>query len=248
MAEECYQNGIRLAYTVAVLEIPTGGGLVVVWRRVARILLMAGVITGLLLLGWGIRSWAGFFESFARGAFVVVMVTAMATLVVSIQNPAQKGTRTPPGQVLVLSLVQLITVPLLIFLPYADRRALLVIHADWVRWLGLTMTMAGHVITILAIRTLGRNYSVYVTIQQQHHLVQNGIYGAVRHPIYLGMLLMWPGACLVFRSWLAVPVFAFFLVFAVLRGAQEERVLREEFSEQFEAYCHRTWRIVPHLY
>jgi protein-S-isoprenylcysteine O-methyltransferase Ste14 len=110
------------------------------------------------------------------------------------------------------------------------------------------MALAGYLLSIVAVRTLGKNYSVYVTIQERHQLVQDGIYGVVRNPIYLGNLLSWPGACLVFRSWLVLPMFAFFLVFAVLRSAQEERLLREEFGHVFEAYCRRTWRLVPYLY
>ena len=61
--------------------------------------------------------------------------------------------------------------------------------------------------------------------------MQTGIYNVVRNPMYLGTMLSWPGACLVFRSWLVLPVFVYCLAFGVLRGGQEERVLREEFSE-----------------
>jgi protein-S-isoprenylcysteine O-methyltransferase Ste14 len=63
-----------------------------------------------------------------------------------------------------------------------------------------------------------------------------------------GNLLSWPATCLVFRSWLVFPIFLYFLVFAVLRGAQEERVLREQFNTEFEAYRQRAWRLVPYVY
>jgi protein-S-isoprenylcysteine O-methyltransferase Ste14 len=217
-------------------------------RRVIRILISAVVIATLLFLGWGLHSVASFFSSIPRAVFLPLILIAMASVAASSQDPGRKGTRTPPRQSLVLASVQVVTIPLLVFLPYADRRHIYVIHADWPRWLGLALALAGYVTMLLALRTLGRNYSVYVTIQEQHRLVQNGIYGVVRNPIYLGTLLSWPGACLVFRSWLVAPVFLFFLAFAVLRGAQEERVLREEFSSEFDAYCRRTWRLVPYVY
>jgi len=149
---------------------------------------------------------------------------------------------------LVLASVRLVTIPLLLLLTFVDHRSILVMHAEWVRWLGLAVTLAGYVVILVALQTLGRNYRVYVTIQEQHRLVQHGIYGVVRNPIYLGTMLAWPGTCLVFRSWLVFPVFLYFLTFAVLRGAQEERLLREEFTSEFDAYCGRTWRLVPYVY
>ncbi len=217
-------------------------------RKLLRIVVSAVVIVVLLLVGWGIRDAAGFFASIPRALFVPLVVIAIATAAASIQKPTKKGTRTPRGQAMLLAVLQVITIGLILFLPFGDHRGILVIRAEWVRWLGSAIAIAGYAISIVAVRALGKNYSVYVTIQEQHQLVQSGIYGTVRNPIYLGNLLSWPGACLVFRSWLVLPVFAFFLGFAVLRGAQEERVLREQFGAAFDDYCRRTWRIVPYLY
>ena len=210
--------------------------------------MIAGAFTALVMLGWGIRDSGSFFASGPRAAFLASMLIAMACSAASAPNPTKKGTRTPPGQRLVLASVQVVTLPLLVFLPYADKRAIFVIHAEWVRWLGLGSALAGYAIVLVALRTLGKNYSAYVTIQDQHRLVQTGIYSVVRNPIYLGTMLLWPGACLVFRSWLVLPVFVYKLVFGVLRGAQEERVLREHFKAEYEAYRKRTWRLVPYVY
>jgi len=206
------------------------------------------ICVSLLLLGWGIRDAAGFFASASRAIFMAAILAGIISASATIKKPNQKGTRTASGQRQLLALLQLITIALTVFLPFADRRGILVMHADFERWVGVAMVLAGYVISVIALRTLGSNYSVYVTIQEQHRLVQNGIYGVVRNPIYLGNLLSWSGACLVFRSWLAIPTFAFFLAFAVLRGAQEERVLREVFSAEFDAYCRRTWCILPFIY
>lgn len=217
-------------------------------RPAFGILASAGTLTALVILGWGIRDFASFFGSVPRTAFLPIMFIAIACAMASAQNPMKKGTRTPFGQGLVLASVQVVTLPLLFFLPYADKRGIFVIHTEWVRWFGLGSALAGYAIGIVALRTLGKNYSAYVTILEQHRLVQTGIYSVVRNPIYLGAMLSWPGACLVFRSWLVFPIFVYFLGFGVLRGAQEERVLREHFNTEFEAYRQRTWRLVPYVY
>ncbi len=218
-------------------------------RRLIRMVPSVVGAVCLLFLGWGIRNLHGFFASPVRAAFLVLLVAEMlASMVVMKTPPFRKGSRTPGGQRLLLLALQVVTIGSIFFQPYADRRGIFVIEAEWVRWLGLVLFTAGAAILIIALHTLGKNYSVYVTIQEQHQLVQNGIYGTVRHPMYLGNLLSWPGASLVFRSWLVIPVFAFFFLFAVLRGAQEDRVLAAEFGSAFDAYRRRTWRLVPYLY
>jgi protein-S-isoprenylcysteine O-methyltransferase Ste14 len=207
-----------------------------------------GTAAALVILGWGIHDLGSFFVSAPRTAFLAIMIVAMACATVIAPNPTKKGNRTPSGQQLVLASVQVVTLPLLVFLPYADRRGLLIIPTEALRWFGLGSAIVGYAIMLIALRALGKDYSVYVTIQEQHQLVQTGIYKVVRNPIYLGTMLSWPGACLVFRSWLVFPIFLYFCFLAVLRGMQEERILREQFNAEFEVYRQRTWSLVPYVY
>jgi len=47
---------------------------------------------------------------------------------------------------------------------------------------------------------LGRRFSGLVAIQRGHTLVTSGIYGVIRHPSYLGLLVSSLGWGLAFRS------------------------------------------------
>lgn len=217
-------------------------------RSALRVLVSCGVFSALLMLGWGVRDFSSYFQSIPRALCLATLLLSIGSAVALAPNPARQGTNTPPGQRLVLASVQIVTLPLLVFLPYADRRETLVIHAELVRWLGLIGEVAGSAVAFAALRALGANYSTYVTIQAQHRLVQSGIYGMIRNPIYLGTMLLWPGICLVFRSWLVLPVLAYFLAFGILRGAQEERVLSDHFGAEFEDYRRRTWRLLPYVF
>lgn len=218
-------------------------------RRLIRSLLSVVVAVLLLFLGWGIRDVPAFFALTPRLIFFPLLIGAMISAMVTLKAPPfRRGIQTPGGQRLLFAVLQIVTIALIVFLPYTDRREILVVGAEWVRWLGLAMYVGGNAIIILSLRTLGKNYSVYVTIQEQHQLVQSGMYRLVRHPIYLGNLLSWPGVCLVFRSWLVLPTLAFFLIFVTVRGAQEEKILAEHFGAEFDVYRSRTWRLVPHLY
>jgi protein-S-isoprenylcysteine O-methyltransferase Ste14 len=78
--------------------------------------------------------------------------------------------------------------------------------------------------------------------------VTTGIYGVIRHPIYVRGLLLSVGLPLVFRSWLVVPLAP--VVAAVLAGRmrQEEELLAEQFGVAYAAYKRRSWRLVPYVY
>jgi protein-S-isoprenylcysteine O-methyltransferase Ste14 len=79
-------------------------------------------------------------------------------------------------------------------------------------------------------------------------LVQGGIYGFVRHPIYLGLLFGLPGFVLAFRNWLVLPVSLLTGLFVIMRIYQEDQLLSNQFGLEFEAYRGRTTRLIPYIY
>jgi protein-S-isoprenylcysteine O-methyltransferase Ste14 len=100
----------------------------------------------------------------------------------------------------------------------------------------------------LALHELGRQYSAFITIQPEHELVRSGPYRLIRHPFYLGQMLIVPGIMLTFRSPVAVLIFAASLVFVLKRIRREEQVLLGEFSDEYRDYQRHSWRLVPWLY
>jgi protein-S-isoprenylcysteine O-methyltransferase Ste14 len=95
---------------------------------------------------------------------------------------------------------------------------------------------------------LGRQYSPEVTIQEDHHLITTGPYRVVRHPRYLGVMLVSTGVSLLFRSWAGLALCAPVLWVLVDRIRDEEAVLEREFGPSWEAYRARSWRLIPYLY
>jgi len=96
---------------------------------------------------------------------------------------------------------------------------------------------------------LGTNWSITLEVRERHQLVTEGIYRQVRHPMYLALLLYSLGQALVLPNWVAGPSYlvAFGLLFA-LRVGPEERMMREEFGKDYEAYMARTKRLIPGLW
>jgi protein-S-isoprenylcysteine O-methyltransferase Ste14 len=87
-----------------------------------------------------------------------------------------------------------------------------------------------------------------VAIQPGHTLVTTGLYGAIRHPSYLGLLVNSLGWALAFRSGVGVILTALLIPPLVARIHAEERLLRSQFGREYEAYRSRTSRLIPGLY
>lgn len=221
------------------------------WQRMrsSTVMLVLYLLSfGLMFAGWGFRDVPGFFAHPVRLAFVVCTAAA-AVIVLGWMRDVQSFRIGPErvgswltGAWMAVGLVALF------FFPFADRRGLLVIQADTWRYLGFALFLAGAAVRLVAAHTLGRQFSGLVTVQDDHCLVQTGIYGVIRHPMYLGLLMSMPGVALIFRSWLVIPLLVLCVVFVSLRMRQEEHLLRRHFGTEFESYRGRTRRLIPFLY
>ncbi len=218
--------------------------------RTAFTALLQLVLTwGLLLFGWGIDDVRGFFAERARAGLLVLGLVGAALTVAVLPDVRlfRKGKKVVGRAALAGWLA--LGVALLWFLPFADRRGLLVLSEPGAfRYLGFALVLVGGIVRMVAFPTLGKQFSGYVTLQEDHQLVQTGIYGVIRHPMYLGILLSMPGFALIFRSWLAIPTFLLSAVFVGVRVRQEEKLLEQRFGEEFARYRSRTRRLVPFVY
>jgi protein-S-isoprenylcysteine O-methyltransferase Ste14 len=95
---------------------------------------------------------------------------------------------------------------------------------------------------------LGHRFSGLVAIQRGHALVTSGVYNLIRHPSYLGLLVNSLGWSLAFRSGVGVLLTALTIVPLLARINAEERLLRTQFGREYDAYCARTWRLIPGFY
>ena len=70
----------------------------------------------------------------------------------------------------------------------------------------------------------------------------------IRHPSYLGVLINALGRALAFRSGVGVLLTALLIPPLLARIHAEETLLRTQFGSEYDAYCSRTWRLIPGLY
>jgi protein-S-isoprenylcysteine O-methyltransferase Ste14 len=95
---------------------------------------------------------------------------------------------------------------------------------------------------------LGRRFSGLVAIQSGHTLVTTGIYGVIRHPSYLGLLVNSLGWALAFRSGVGVLLTALTIPPLLARIRAEEALLRTQFGGEYDAYRTGTPRLIPGFY
>jgi protein-S-isoprenylcysteine O-methyltransferase Ste14 len=93
---------------------------------------------------------------------------------------------------------------------------------------------------------LGTNWSITLEVREQHRLITQGVYRWIRHPMYSALLLYSLGQALVIPNWVAGPsnLIALVVLF-VLRVRAEEKMMAEQFGDEYAAYTSRTKRLVP---
>ena len=79
------------------------------------------------------------------------------------------------------------------------------------------------------------------------HLMTDGPYRYSRNPMLTGIFLYLIGWCLWLLTWQAAAFFVAFVLVMLLQVRSEEKRLRRDFGENYEAYCRRTGRFWPRL-
>ena len=114
----------------------------------------------------------------------------------------------------------------------------------WLAKPGMTSICVGTVLIItgLAIRALASGH-----VRKNEELTTTGPYAYIRHPLYLGSLIMAAGFSLAAQSWwIALMTVLIFLIIYVPVMLAEETFLRQRFPE-FEDYANSVPRLWPRL-
>lgn len=87
-----------------------------------------------------------------------------------------------------------------------------------------------------------------IQVEEGQKVVDTGLYGIVRHPMYAATVLLFMMIPLVLGSWYALIVFAFYPVIIIVRLMDEEALLTKELPG-YEAYKQKVrYRILPFVW
>src|SRR5260370_316767 len=152
------------------------------------------------------------------------------------QGQADRGSTRAVGAAFGLALITLLVAPFL------NRRRIGRFLSETSAWGGIVPMLAGLALRIWASRVLGSFYTRTLRTDADQRLIAAGPYQLVRHPGYLGDLLLWVGAGITTANWVAFTAISLPMVCAYWYPIQtEETMLANAFPQEYQRYATRTW-------
>jgi protein-S-isoprenylcysteine O-methyltransferase Ste14 len=144
----------------------------------------------------------------------------------------------------------------IVILAYFAAMFIYILFPDWIfwahidlhiiiRWTGLALAAVGIGLLTWIHHTLGRQYAAKLEIQKDHALIEAGPYNKVRHPMYTVFILFSLAVALI-ASNLLILIFAILIAIPFhWISRNEERMLTDQFGEEYQNYMQRTGRFLP---
>jgi protein-S-isoprenylcysteine O-methyltransferase len=178
----------------------------------------------------------------------LVYLISELLLTVTRRSRSRTGTKQDRSTLHVLWLIIMASVAAGIYVA-AHWPAAALLHGRMFAVAGVVLFVAGLILRWWAIITLGRFFTVDVTIEKDHELVERGPFRMVRHPSYTGVLLAFVGFGLSLRNWAALLVILLPIGAAFIhRMNVEEDALSRALGQRYADYMKRTKRLVPFVY
>jgi protein-S-isoprenylcysteine O-methyltransferase Ste14 len=118
-----------------------------------------------------------------------------------------------------------------------------------IKYVGLGVILFGVTLRLWVISSLGKFFTVDVTIRQNHQLKKDGFYKYLRHPSYFASLLSFIGFGIALNNWIALILLTSAIAVAfIMRIRIEENTLIEQFGIEYIEYKKETYALIPFLY
>lgn len=115
-------------------------------------------------------------------------------------------------------------------------------------FIGALVFLAGVALESSALRALGKEYSLRVRTTAKQKLVRSGPYRFIRHPVYLGLILVFFSAPIAWTSYYGALVALPTIPLLLRRIRLEERAMMQRFGDEYAAYVQKTKRLIPFIY
>jgi protein-S-isoprenylcysteine O-methyltransferase Ste14 len=114
---------------------------------------------------------------------------------------------------------------------------------------GMVLIVIGLMIRIGSILTLKQYFTYSVAKVEDHQLIETGLYKSIRHPGYLGQLIIFIGISTSLSNWLSILLMMIPICIGyAYRINVEEKFMVEQLGENYLNYQKRTKKIIPLIY
>jgi protein-S-isoprenylcysteine O-methyltransferase Ste14 len=115
--------------------------------------------------------------------------------------------------------------------------------------IGMSLFVIGLIIRIHSILTLRQFFTYSVAKVENHEIIETGLYKFIRHPGYLGQIIIFLGISISISNWLSILAMMLPITFAFLyRIKVEERFMLEQMGENYLNYQKQTKKLIPLIY
>lgn len=142
----------------------------------------------------------------------------------------------------VFVILQFVLLAVLVLAPIGSLWAL----EGVIGFIGWALEVVGFVILVAAFVSLGSALTAHPMPKRDNRLRTSGLYAVVRHPIYLGLLVLALGVAIRGASWIHLVAFGALAVVLHVKAGFEERLLRETYPE-YDEYARRVGRLTPRV-
>ena len=116
---------------------------------------------------------------------------------------------------------------------------------DWLRWAGCPLGITSVGLFAWAHVILGRFWSPHLQLRPSHQLITGGPYARIRHPIYSAIVGWLMSLGLVAANWTPFVFAALAALHFLLKIQGEEKMMLEQFGDEYREYMKRTRRLLP---
>jgi protein-S-isoprenylcysteine O-methyltransferase Ste14 len=115
--------------------------------------------------------------------------------------------------------------------------------------LGLIIIVLGLLIRVISFRLLKQYFTYSVSKVENQELIEKGFYKVIRHPGYLGQILIFMGISIALSNWLSVIVMLFPILIGYMNRIRvEEKFMIEHMGDKYSDYQKRTKKLLPKIY
>ncbi len=182
-----------------------------------------------------------FFEAIRNQAWIIVLIFAVMTGIATFKHLKFKG---GVGQSIGWSLIRGLLFFLLFYIPLFNQPR--ISGASALPIVGVVFLVLGAILFAVGSKQLVRAELQGIKGIPKK-IITTGLYSIIRHPVNLGLMLIFSGWYLLWSGIYALYFLAVFLVVFVFETFWEERNLEKEFGEEYTQYKRHVGMFIPRI-